>query len=260
MNEIINIVLLDGNQKALEVYSKLCRIVGDNYGYTMNVKPFCDSQSFLFEMSDSVFMHTTDILIIDPELVGEAIPKTIRNMGYKGVILYLTSSDEMMVSLRAFDANAFNVLQKGETHLKRFETIMKKALTRAGDMRQEYILLKNRDECIRLSLRDIYYFAAFDHVITAVHNSGSFEFRTSMSELEERLSRYGFVRVNQSYLAAVSYIMSATYETLTLADGTEISIGRKYYPQLKKYANNAIVIEANNSDENDTEEIAILPE
>jgi DNA-binding LytR/AlgR family response regulator len=243
VSEVINIALLDGNQAALEVYAKLCQVVGDNYGYTLNVKTFSNTQQFLFEMQDSLFMHTTDILIVDPELVGEAIPRTIRKMGYKGVILYLTNSDSIEVLMKAFDAGALNILQKGEPNLSRFKKVMERALDKAGSMQREYILLKSKGECIRLSLRDIYYFAALDHFITAYHNGGEFQFRATISELEERLSRYGFVRVNKSYLAAVAYIMSVTNDALTLSDGTELPIGRNFYPQLKKYSNNMAVLD-----------------
>jgi DNA-binding LytR/AlgR family response regulator len=229
----MNIAVLDGNEKERDVYSKLCKLIGDQYGFVIKVKAFADVTAFMFEMNDGLSLHTTDIIIIDPQTGSEAIAKTLRSMKYVGVILYLTNAEDLRLATQAFDAGVFNFLKKGEPYLPRFKKVLEQAMTKAEDMWDDYILLKNRDECIRLSLRDIYYFAALDHFITAYHKGGAFEVRATIGELEERLFRYGFVRTHKSYLVSVACILNAGWETLRLADGTELPVGRAYYPQMQ---------------------------
>jgi len=248
----MNISILDGNKREMEVYGKLCRVIGESSGYNMNIRAFSDANNFLFEMSDSVFLHATDIIIIDPQTGGEAIAQTLRRMTYKGIIVYLTNSDDLRFSIQAFDAEAFNFLKKGEAHILRFKKVMKQAMDKAEEMWNKFILLKNKDECLRLSLRDIYYFTALDHYITTYHDGGTFEMRATMSQLEDRLSGHGFVRTHKAYLVSVACILNTSRNAMWLADGTELPVGRTYYHQLqdKGVADNLnIITEVSSSDE-----------
>jgi DNA-binding LytR/AlgR family response regulator len=228
----MNIAVLDSNQKELDIYSKLCRLIGDEYGYTTNIKAFPDTDSFFFEMDDGASMHTTDIIIIDPQTAASAA-QTLRSMKFKGVILYLTKADDLHFSMQGYDAEVFNYLKKGEPHLVRFKKVFERALHKAETLWSEYIVLKNRDECVRLALRDIYYFATLNHIVTAYHSGGEFDVRATMAELEERLSQHGFVRTHKSYLVALASVLNASREAIQLVDGTALPVGDVYYPGLR---------------------------
>lgn len=245
----MNIVLLDGNTKELDTYGKLCRVIGEKNNYIMNIKGYSNTEQFLFEMQDGMFMHTTDIIIIDPETVGsKPIARTLRKMGYKGIILYLTGSRDFDIANQAVEAKASGILPKDKDPdtIAQLTGKVKDALEEAGSIQRETMLLRNKDECIRLSLRDIYYFAYFEHAITAYHSGGKFEFRTTMEELEEKLTGYGFLRLDKAHLARISYIMNVQNDyTVVMQNGDVLPVSRRRYPQLKEVTPHLLIAHEN---------------
>jgi hypothetical protein len=229
----LKIALLDSNQNELELYGKLCLAVADKCGIQAELLSYSDSQSFLFDIDDPYFASALSVLIVEPDGGNAAIPITLRNGGYKGIILYLSRLSSEAVYLQAFDAKAFNFLKKGEAQMPRFHTVFEQTLKAAEKLHREYIVVSGYGEYRQIQISEIFYFECRDKLVTVHHSEGKFEFYSTLQRLEERLSDRGFIRVSKSFLVSVEAIHKPSYEKLILNDGSEIPVGRSYAPALK---------------------------
>ena len=230
----IRIVLLDSDKQALDAYGRLCRAICEKLGLSSDVRSYTDNQRLLFDMGNTHFLFTVNVLIIEPGNRNEAIAHAVRKMGYRGIILYLTESNSFDCCMQAFDSRVFNYVLKGANQLPRFKTVFEHAAREAIALRKEYLIVSKYGECRCIELKDIYYFESFNVNLIVHYNGGKFEFTSTFDELEQQIGTVPFIRIHKSYMVAVSLIRNISYEHLTLNDGTELPVGRTRYPALKQ--------------------------
>lgn len=73
-------------------------------------------------------------------------------------------------------------------------------------------------------------------MVTVHYNeTETFQFaQDSLSNLETEMTAYGFFRNHKSYLVALSFIESVTYDQITLRDKSMLPISCKKYTALKE--------------------------
>ena len=191
------------------------------------------AKQLLFDLEEKIL--TTDILLFDinmPEMSGIEAAQKLRNMGYKGEIVFLTVSKNHM--LNAFDVRAFNYIIKGEMQNDRVKKILREVLMIADEKSKEYILFTGIGEIRNIPVLSIKYFEVKGKIVTVYYGSKSFEFVSTIGKLENILFTRGFIRVHRSFMVSTVMIKSFSYEEITLIDGTLIPVGRKYYASLKE--------------------------
>lgn len=55
-----------------------------------------------------------------------------------------------------------------------------------------------------------------------------------LDEVEKKLRRYGFCRVHQSFLVNMKYVKGVERYRVTMENGTEVSVSKKYYKDVEK--------------------------
>jgi len=242
----MRIVMCDNNKKEMEAYARIVRLVCEKNDITPEVICYNSSGAMLFNMDDALFAGEVSILILDPEESSGDVLNAVRESNYNGLILCLSRSTAPECMFKAFEAKVFNYIQKGEEHAQRFVSVLKQALKAAENTSRQSIVVSYNGEYRQIELRDIYYCeTTADHMVTVYYRGGSFEFPSSLSNLAERLESLGFARVHRSYIAALSCIRSLSYTTLTLNDGSELPVGRSYYPGVKKARENYNAVHGN---------------
>ena len=83
-------------------------------------------------------------------------------------------------------------------------------------------------------LSDINYFEVQNRIITVHYESGSFEFYSTMSKIEESLFGKGFVRIHRAYLVARRYIQTITSGEVKLLNGVSLPVGGRYSANLQE--------------------------
>jgi len=229
----LRIFILDSNQKELDFYAELCRAIAGQNGAQAEVSTYASGKSLLLDLQDSYKLSTLSILIVEPDGGGQAIPRTARKLGFKGLVVYLSRLATEECFLQAFDAGAVQFLKKGPSHVQRFHTVFKKILRQAENLYREYIVVSGYGEYKQIQIGNIHYFEAHDKLMTVHYAGGKFEFFSTLQKLEEQLADRGFVRVSKSYLVSMECIHKFSYERMIINDGTEIAVGRRYYPALK---------------------------
>ena len=230
----MRVLICDTNQTELEGHAKICRAICEKNNMQVSVMTFSSSKALAFEMDDPAFCGAADILIIEPDDGCEAVASYVRKkLGYKGMILYLSRSTDTKYFYGAFDANARSYIPKGD--LKRFLTVFEEALQEAENKERLFIAVSYAGEYRNIDIRDIDYFETMaNHLVNVNYAGGDFGFLSSLSELEDRLKDYGFMRVQRSFLVSMDSIHKISYEEVILNNGESIPVGRGNYAELKK--------------------------
>jgi len=230
--EVLRVVLCDTNPLEAERYTATCRAICEKERIPAVFTTFSSSQSLLFEMLDPAFSSMVSILILEPFNGCEVVAETVRKVGYDGIILYHSWATEKKYFYQAFDANAYNYVEKSGP--SRFEAVFESALQAARRLERQYIALSCAGEYRQIDLRDIYYFeTSMDHMVCVWYAGGKFIFQSSLANLEERLKNCGFIRTHRSYLVALNAIHHISFDQVTLLNGKSIPVGRGNYTALK---------------------------
>jgi len=229
----IRIIICDTNKAELETYARICRTICEDKQIPTVLTTFSNSQTLLFEMSDTAFSSMVSILILEPDNGCESVASAVRSSGYNGIILYLSRSSDIKYFYQAFDVKAFNYVRKGD--IIRFPKVFMNTIKAVEQLERQRISLSFAGEYKQIDMRDIYYFeTTMDHMVCVWYNGGKFIFQSSLSNLEGRLKEYGFLRTHRSYLVSLNAISRITFDEVTLNDGKAIPISRGRYHVLKE--------------------------
>lgn len=170
----------------------------------------------------------TDIIYIgvNKNYDGVGIAKSIRNAGLNAVIVFFTRITDAVFD--AFDVEALHYLLSSRISVAKFDEVFRKAVSKAETRTQESIVLSCAGEQRRIAISQIYYFEVLNRIVTVHYRDGTFEFYSTLSRLEDSLTRRGFVRVHRAYLVSKKFIASFKRNEITLTNGTVIPVGGKY--------------------------------
>jgi DNA-binding LytR/AlgR family response regulator len=217
------------------MYTKLCRTASENHNIDIEIKAYGSGSDLLFDLEDPKFYSTLDLLFLDinmPGIDGIETAKHARKVGYAGLIIFITVSDEHYAD--AFDVGAFHYITKGE-NVDRFDEIFMKAVEMSKEIHQEQILLSAWGELRQIKIRDILYFEVVKGTMTVFCDGDqSFVFNGVMDKLEERLKNSGFQRIHRNYLVSLTRVKSVTYTEAIITGGVKLPVGRAYYHEFKE--------------------------
>ena len=238
----LKIVICDTNKNELEGHARVCKSICEKKNLPVTILTFGESKTLVFEMGDPAFNDSVDIMIIEPDGGCEALASYLRKqLGYKGVILYLSRSIDEKHFYSAFDVNAFSFIKKGD--LNRFGTVFAEALSIAKEKERLFIAVSYLGEYRNIDIRDIYSFetAENDHsanLIRVKYVGGEFDFISTLSELEEKLKAVGFLRVQRSFIVSIDAIHKVSYQEVILNNGESVPVSRGAGSEIKEAVHN----------------------
>lgn len=231
---VVNIYLCEDNKEVMKLYNNLLEKIALENNVEINIETFLSGENLLFEIEEKI--NDVDIIYLDIEMDGingiETADK-LRKLGYKSEIIFLTSCREYV--FEAFDSNPLNyILKQGEDKEKFKETFLK-AVAKTGEKNKSSVIYKNGGEAIKLQIDDISYFEVINRVVYVHYGKEEqFKFYSSISDVEESVSKYKFKRVHRSFLVNMKYIQSIKSKSIILKTGEEITIGKTYIKDVQK--------------------------
>ncbi|OLR56111.1 hypothetical protein BHK98_08560 [Hornefia porci] len=229
----MRIAICDDEVTAIEAYTRDLQQVCRDNDIEADFTKYKSGDQLLFFTEDVV--RDTDILFLDvgmPGTNGIETARKLRENGYEGEIIFLTSSREAV--FYAFDVRATNYLVKEMASEKRLREVFLRAVESAREKRSEYLLLTGIGEYRNIRIDEIRYFEVSQKIVTVYYRDTNFEFVSTIGKLENLLFSRGFVRISRSCIVAARYVESFAYEKVTMTTGESLPVGRKYYKELKK--------------------------
>ena len=174
-----------------------------------------------------------DVLFLDvqmPELSGLEV--TRRVSGARPLVVFLTAYEQFAV--RAFDAEAADYLVKPVSEARFAATIRRLArrLATGGASEEPTIVVSVPGGTKVLQTSEIDWIEAADYYARLWVGNKSYLIRESLSQLEERVGRHGFVRAHRQALVRVSGVRALRNApegemTAVLRSGAAVPVSRR---------------------------------
>jgi DNA-binding LytR/AlgR family response regulator len=180
-------------------------------------------------------MGKFDIVFLDvsmAEIDGFEVARRIRSLDLDVLVVFITYLEEYMS--KSFSVAASDYLVKPVSQTDFDTTLARLRMLLAHRRTSVYTvhLKGGGDKTIHLS--NIFYLASNKHYIHAVTSEGEFDYIGKLSDEEEKLAREQFIRTHQSYLVNMAHIFIIFDDHVSLKDGTELPVSRKYLERVRE--------------------------
>ncbi len=205
-------------------------------------KQICVERFFSGENLTAETLRRCDLAFFDIDLEscnenGVEIARRMRQVGGKGLIFFVTNFIEY--APEGYEVQAFRYILKRDLD-QMLERYMMEALEKLTES-SEVLQLFWRGELVEISLKDILYLEVLQHQVSVVvQKSGTkddgktYTVGASLSEFEECLEPFGFLRVHKSYLVNMRHIRRFQCRGVELQNGICVAVSEKNYAKQKQ--------------------------
>ncbi len=179
-----------------------------------------------------------DIYVLDiimPNMNGIELGKKLRETGYDGNIIYLTSSEEY--SLDAFQVKAYDYLIK-PIKPDVFEKTLNEVLELISEKKDKHIIVKSKEKSVKISFDSICYAElnkrAVRYYLIKGKTIDSVTLRTNFAEaLKELTDDSRFCLCSQSIVVNLDHITEVENEAVVFGDTYKAFLGEKTCRKLR---------------------------
>lgn len=210
------------------------------------IKEFLFEKSIEFEIEN--FSKGKDILnsqeefsliFLDmylPDMIGVDVLKELRKRGNTAKVVFSTSSKEFIE--QSYEEDALHYLVKPITREK-INLVLNKFLNIKADL--QTISLKVGRDKENYQISSIKYLESYSHKCILHVVSRDIEISESITEVENKLKNYDFIKVNRTTIVNMAYIKEITSTEVVLDGNVYVSISRNSKSSIKtiisKYLN-----------------------
>lgn len=230
---IYQIAICDDDSLELEKTEKmLCEYSQANSNCEIIINKYTSADELLQEISKGAIF---DLLLMDVYMPGKNgidSMRELREKGYKGEIIFITSSPEH--AIEAYEVNAVQYILK-PINSERLYAALEKALIIVENSRCKYITLKSEGVLYKIQTDHIVFIES-QNQYQNVHlmDEKSLRIRSTLSELYTMLANQSaFVRVGSTYIVNLIHVDSLSSKALNLCNGKSIWLPRGSYATLK---------------------------
>ena len=146
-------------------------------------------------------------------------------------IVFVTSHEELVFD--TFEYTPFYFIRK-----KYYENGVKKLVNKLThtDLLTTSVHLEKNGSITSIDSVSIKYAVSQDHMLNIYTTSGNYQLRKKLSDLENELAGYNFIRVHKSCLINYKHVrrFDAVSSEVIMKDGFRIKVGRSYKDTFKK--------------------------
>lgn len=230
---MITIALLDDEQNFLKKGKTILSSALLDYrtwDYEYKILTFLNSNELL-EISESVFI---DILILDihmPDPNGLVVAEHFHRESPETKIIFLSSYEQYVFYSLRFAP--FRFVRKSKIESELLEAVVSAVLLITSS--NGVLDLSDRNNQQKVPLSRIIYIEKvkgenYLHIVCA---NETINYRQNISALEKQLSKYNFIKINQSTIVNMEYIHQIQGDSVNLQNGIVLRIARRGIDQVK---------------------------
>lgn len=237
---MINCIIVDDEQDAIDVLT--------HYVTQTPVLNLLDSTTNPLQALQVVASGKVDLVFLDiqmPQLSGMDFIKAIAG---KSKVILTTAYSEF--ALEAYDLDVVDYLLKPIPFprflaaVQRTARQMNETDVAIAETEEDYIFVKTelKGKLLKIELADIDYIEAMNNYVGIHQHGKKIMVYTTMKEMEERLPKKQFIRVQKSFIVPVGKIIGIEGNKLVLKNvRADILIGESYKPALMDIIKNKII-------------------
>lgn len=176
-----------------------------------------------------------DIALLDVDLEGQEqsgidLARRLREVNSKAVILFITNFIEY--APEGYEVQAFRYILKRDLNvvLGRYLLQAMEQLSEASDVLQ----LQSRGQIQDVPFDRIVYLEVQGHSVSVFTDGETYTVNASLNSFEQKLEKYGFLRVHKSYLVNMRHIRKFQCRELTMDSGVVLRVSEKSYAEQKR--------------------------
>lgn len=190
---MINIGIVEDSQVDQEKLSKVIASYFNKNSIEYSLKVFNTANSFL--SSKDIFDLLFFDIFLGGSLTGMDIARKARErLGNNLVIVFITSSMAYAIEGYSVDASAYIIKPITE---EEFNLKMPRIIDKINSKISDFIILTTTEEKVSVNISDIDYIEVYGHYLTYCVNNKKYTVRQTLSDAENKLSKFGFFRINK---------------------------------------------------------------
>lgn len=231
----MKVFICDNDSRYAQECKKSVEKVAAKHSIDVDIFMYPSGRQMLF---NERLLADVDLIYLEegvPGMSGMETARELRELKIPADIVFYTADES--IARCGYDVEALHVVLKDDTSDAKFEEIFLKAALRCRRRREEFLLLSCAGEHRNICISDIRYFEVKNRIVSVVYDTNNnrrqpkrFDFYSTLSRIEEKLFGRGFVRIHRSYLVRKNLIANVSAQTVELASGEVLPIGRAYRP------------------------------
>lgn len=221
---MIRIALCDDEQRFCNELEHMIKGYFENKSESGTVNIYQNPELMLHEISQQ--REDYDLLLLDIQMEqqnGIDTAKRIREMGYEGIIVFITACKEYAVE--GYCVAAYRYLLKPVTE-KELSQVLDYA-RKEKEKRQNCVLVRVLKETKRIPINEIYYIEMYGHRMLIHTRTEVLETRISLKEFIKALGT-GFCQIHKSYMISLEHVKNYKNDSIQLENGDELPLSRNY--------------------------------
>lgn len=167
-----------------------------------------------------------DVILLDiemPRVNGMEAAAKIRQMDGDVVLVFITNMASY--AIHGYEVGALDFVMKPITYYP-FSMKLTRALKRARMRAQQQILLTLPDGVKKIGVQQIFYVEVQNRILHYHTDEGEYAMRGTMTEAEEMLAPYPFVKCNHWYMVNLMHVTEVR-KNVAVVGGHELEISRR---------------------------------
>lgn len=228
---MLNIVICDTDNNFLNKLEQRINYYIDKYqNLHYRVIRFLDVETLLnsdISKFDIVFMG-----VQFPKMTGIETAAILRKEALHFVLIFISNFVEYAPS--GYQVNASRYILKDYLDLF-FEEAMEAALNKLGLYKNKINIKFTGHAEKEIYTNDIIYIESKLHkaYFHLIHSQRSLYIYSTLNEIQKELSQENFIRIYQSYLVNLKYLVEAKNYQAKLTQGIELPISKRHFPKVK---------------------------
>ena len=226
---MINIGIVEDSQVDQEKLSKVIATYFNKNLIDYSLKVFNTANSFL--SSNDIFDLLFFDIFLGGSLTGMDIARKARErLGNNLVIVFITSSMAYAIEGYSVDASAYIIKPITE---EEFNLKMPRIIDKINSKISDFIILTTTEEKVSVNISDIDYIEVYGHYLTYCVNNKKYTVRQTLSDAENKLSKFGFFRINKFNMINIRKISKFIGDDVYIKDAV-LKVARSRKQEFKK--------------------------
>ncbi len=224
---MINISIVEDDNTASQLLQEYIKRYEQKIGEHFTIKTFSDAINFL-----SDYKNVYDIIFMDielPGLNGMNAALKLRAFDKQAVLIFVTNMAKFAV--KGYEADALDFMVK-PINYHDFSLKLQKAISIVNANSKTELIVNRSSGFVRIPIRDISYIEVMGHKLKYHIDQEIITGSGSLSELEQKLKPFNFMRCKSCFLVNPKYIESVEGYNINMRNGDILKIS---YPKKKAF-------------------------
>ena len=226
---MMRIAICDDNQAILHSYKDRIKTLFESKHVEVTIYDYTKGSELIADCTEIPF----DLIFLDidmPEMSGFDVAEKINDIYEDSIIIFVTNEEQLVY--RSLRYSPFRFIRKPYFVAELSEAIIS-FLDLYYTRNKTQVFNCVNGELVAINIKEIMYIESNKHKVTVYTQKKDIVTKAKISDLEEKMKDYGFIRVHIGYLINMKYIFSIEKTEIILTNQISVPMSRHRTEQVK---------------------------